>query len=309
MLENELKTCFTYYPCPLSNIPFFSFSVVASVHSNSLNYYGWAPGKELLFQYQSQVLTGIPEISQSHWSGVKLNAKVHIQSYSDYSMRLRISEPEFFTINGEGIRLSEESGRVLREQESSKSIKTESIPEEFKTFLEEPFLATMKSGVVESFLVSKNEPSSVTNIKKSILSQIQLDVAGTRRSQLETNHIQLPVSEEGSVSEQISYFTTMEESVQGECLTEYTIHKLPQWKINELEEAIHMEELKVKDFNLSESEAKTVCQGKPYYLITKTKNFEQCKRTPFVQMITRDTISNTDITSANEFMNVSLLSE
>merc|ERR1719300_1113803 len=160
------------------------------------------------------------------------------------------------------------------------------------------------SGVVESFLVSKNEPSSVTNIKKSILSQIQLDVAGTRRSQLETNHIQLPVSEEGSVSEQISYFTTMEESVQGECLTEYTIHKLPQWKINELEQAIHMEELKVKDFNLSESEAKTVCQGKPYYLITKTKNFEQCKRTPFVQMVTRDTVSNTDITSANEFMNV-----
>merc|ERR1719347_1275204 len=65
-----------------------------------------------------------------------------------------------------------------------------------------------------------------------------------------------------------------------------------------------MEELKVKDFNLSESEAKTVCEGKPYYLITKTKNFEQCKRTPFVQMITRDTVSNTDITSANEFMNV-----
>merc|ERR1719385_353261 len=58
------------------------------------------------------------------------------------------------------------------------------------------------------------------------------------------------------------------------------------------------------DFNLSESEAKTVCEGKPYYLITKTKNFEQCKRTPFLQMITRDTVSNTDITSANEFMNV-----
>merc|ERR1712235_163401 len=275
--------------------------VVASVHSNSLNYYGWAPGKELLFQYQSQVLTGIPEISQSHWSGVKLNAKVHIQSYSDYSMRLRISEPEFFTINGEGIRLSEESGRVLREQESSESIKTESIPEEFKTFLEEPFLATMKSGVVESFLVSKNEPSSVTNIKKSILSQIKLDIAGTRRSQLETNHIQLPVSEEGSVSEQISYFTTMEESVQGECKTEYTIHRLPQWKINELEEAWRMEELKVKDFNIeSESEAKTICKGKPYYLITKTRYLDQCKKTPFFQMYTRDTLVSTDMTSSSE---------
>merc|ERR1712235_219710 len=220
-------------------------------------------------------------------------------------MRLRISEPEFFTINGEGIRLSEESGRVLREQEPSESIKTEAIPEEFKTFLEEPFLATMKSGVVESFLVSKNEPSSVTNIKKSILSQIQLDVAGIRRSQLETNHIQLPVSEEGSASEQISYFTTMEESVQGECLTEYTIHKLPQFKINELEEAWRMEELKVKDFNIeSESEAKTTCEGKPYFLITKTKNFEQCKKTPFFQMITRDSIATADISKPNEIVSV-----
>merc|ERR1711962_553388 len=161
----------------------------------------------------------------------------------------------------------------------------------------------MKAGVVESLLVSKNEPASVTNIKKSILSQIQMDVAGTRRTELETNQIQLPVSEEGV--EQLSYFTTMEESVQGECKTEYTIHRLPQWKINELEEAWRMEELKVKDFNIeSESEAKTTCEGKPYFLITKTKNFEQCKKTPFFQMITRDSIAAADISKPNEIVSV-----
>merc|ERR1712131_248077 len=97
----------------------------------------------------------------------------------------------------------------------------------------------------------------------------------------------------------------MEESVQGECLTEYTIHKLPQFKINELEEAWRMEELKVKDFNIeSESEAKTTCEGKPYFLITKTKNFEQCKKTPFFQMITRDSIANSDVSKPNELMSV-----
>jgi len=271
--------------------------VVASVHSNSLHYYGWAPGKEMVFHYQSQVLTGIPEISQSHWSGLKMNAKVTVQSYSDYSMRLRISEPEFLTINGENVKLSE-TGRVLREQ-GSDSVKTESLTEEFKRFLIEPFMVNMKAGVVESLLVSKNEPASVTNIKKSILSQIQMDVAGTRRTELETNQIQLPVSEEGV--KQLSYFTTMEESVQGECKTEYTIHRLPQWKINELEEAWRMEELKVKDFNIeSESEAKTICKGKPYYLITKTRYLDQCKKTPFFQMYTRDTLVSTDMTSSSE---------
>jgi len=272
--------------------------VVASVHSNSLSHYGWAPGKEMVFNYQSQVLTGIPEISKSHWSGIKMNAKVTVQSFSDYTLRLKIAEPEFFTINGENVQLSK-TGRVLREQESNDSVKVESLTEEFKRFLMEPFMAHMKAGVVESLLVSKDEPVSVTNIKKSILSQIQMDVAGTRRSQLENNHIEMPVSEEGI--EQISYFTTMEEAVQGECMTEYTIHKLPQYKITELEEAWRIEELKVKDFSIeSETEAKAICKGKPYYLITKTRNLEQCKRTPFFQMYVRSTIANSDLTSSSE---------
>merc|ERR1711962_1050424 len=252
---------------------------------------------EMVFNYQSQVLTGIPDINQSQWSGIKMNAKVIVQSFSDYSMRLKVTEPEFWTINGQNVRLSE-TGRVLREQ-SPESVKMESLTEDFRRFLLEPFLVHMKSGLVESLLVSKDEPVSVTNIKKSILSQIQMDIAGTRRTEMVlTNHIELPVSELGS--EQISYFTTMEESVQGECLTEYTVHRLPQWKINELEEAWRMEELKIKDINISESEAMTVCQGKPYFLVTKTKSLEQCKKSPVFQEYTSDTVATADLTSNNE---------
>ena len=150
----------------------------------------------------------------------------------------------------------------------------------------------MKSGVIESVLVSENEPAPITNIKKSILSQIQMDIAGARRSLVESNHIKLPVSEEGT--NPLSYFTTMEESVQGECLTEYNIHRLPQWRINELEEAWRTEELKVKDFNI-ESDAAAVCEGKPYFMITKTKSLEQCKKSPFYQMYARSTIATADI--------------
>merc|ERR1712029_880754 len=272
--------------------------VVASVHATSLHHYGWAPGQEMVFNYQSQVLTGIPEISESHWSGVKLNAKLIVQSFSDFSMRLRITEPEFWTINGQNIRLSE-TGRVLRQQESPESVKVESLTGEFKRFLLEPFLVHLKAGIVESVLVSKDEPASITNIKKSILSQIQLDIAGTRRTMLETNSIPMSVSEE--VVEPVSYFTTLEESVQGECLTKYTVHRLPQWKINEVEEAWRMEELKVKDFHgESESEAKTLCQGKPYFLITKTKSLEQCKKSPFYQMYARSAVVTAGVTTDSE---------
>merc|ERR1719295_64047 len=125
----------------------------------------------------------------------------------------------------------------MREQQPE-SVKVETLSEDFKRFLLEPFMVHMKAGVVESVVIGKNEPASITNIKKSILSQIQLNIAGTRRTQLESNHIQLPSSEG---TPEISYFTTMEESVQGECLTEYNINRLPQWKIYELEEAWRME--------------------------------------------------------------------
>ena len=150
----------------------------------------------------------------------------------------------------------------------------------------------LKAGVVTSVIVGKNEPASITNIKKSVLSQLQMDITGSR--QVESNHIQLPVGEEGA--EQVSFFTTKEESVQGECLTEYTIHKLPQWKVYELESAWRAEESLVKDFKLSES--KTVCEGKPYYMITKTKNLEQCTKSPYFQMYTRDTLVNNDYVSS-----------
>jgi len=276
--------------------------VVASVHANSLNYYGWIPGKETLFQYESQVLLGIPEIKESHFAGVKLSSKVRVQAYSDYSLRVKIEEPRFITLNGE-VKLSE-NGRLIREQ-SPESSKQEVIPERFRQYLEQPFLVYLKSGVVESFLVAQEEPVSVTNLKKAVLAQIQLDVAGTRRSQIEVNHIQLPLNEEGQVSEHISYFTTSEETVEGECLTEYTIHKLPQWKINEMEEAWTKEELSIKGLELSSTKlaSETLmgmeqCQGKPYFMITKSVNFDQCKNRPVFQMWT-NLASNCDVTKAS----------
>merc|ERR1719309_1781324 len=79
----------------------------------------------------------------------------------------------------------------------------------------------------------------------------------------------------------------------------YNIHRLPQWKIYELEEVWRMEEMKVKDFNI-ESQAMKVCQDKPYFLITKTKSLEQCKKSPFFQMYARSTVAAADLTSNSE---------
>jgi len=263
--------------------------VVATVHANSLHYYGWVPGKETLFQYESETLVGIPEIKASHRSGVKVSSKVRVQAFSDYSLRVKIEEPRIFSVNGE-VALTE-TGRLIKEQ-SPEAYKQEVIPGQFLQFLEQPFLVYLKSGVVQSFLVDQNEPVSVTNIKKAVLAQIQLDIAGTRRSQIEANHIQLPLNEEGQISEHISFFTTTEETVEGECMTEYTIHRLPQWKINEMEQKWSKEEMRINGLETSATnmveplKGTELCQGKPYYLITRNINFNQCKNRPIFQQWT-----------------------
>jgi len=275
--------------------------VVAAVHANSLNYYAWAPGQENVFQYESYVLRRIPEIKESHVAGVRLFSKVRVQSFSDFSLRIRVEEPRFFTLNGEVVLT--ETGRVVNRQ-SPESVKETVIPTEFKTHLTEPFLVYLKNGLVQSVRVSKEEPVSVTNIKKSILAQIQLDIAATRRSELETNQIHVP-SSTNEVSDLISYFTTSEESLQGECMTEYTIHKLPQWKITELEESWTMEQQQILGTGSSSSsihrevpEVKTECEGKAYFKITKTKNLSQCKVHPVFFKSTTLT-PECDITSSN----------
>jgi len=272
--------------------------VVACVHASSLHFYGWTPGKEYVYNYESHVLHGIPEIQESHYSGVKLSSKVRIQAFSDYSLRVQVEEPVFFTVNGE-VRLTE-TGRVIRRQ-NSESVKQDVIPEKFLRHLEEPFLAYLKNGVVESFRVSSEEQVSVTNIKKSVLSQIQLDIAASRRSQLETNHIQLPSVDE--TSDLVTYFTTSEESLQGECLTEYTIHQIPQWKVIELEESWTLEEQKlngeeVPSFHQQSPMSETECSGKQYFKITKTKNMEQCKSNPVFSRFTLMT-PKCDVTKSN----------
>ena len=41
--------------------------VVACANANSIHQYGWNPGMESVFRFESQALHGIPEIKQSQW--------------------------------------------------------------------------------------------------------------------------------------------------------------------------------------------------------------------------------------------------
>lgn len=69
------------------------------------------------------------------------------------------------------------------------------IPPDVKLFLEKSFVVHLKRGLVATFYVDSAEPTSVTNVKRSFLSQIQLDLTGKRRIDAENSlpaHVQQP---------------------------------------------------------------------------------------------------------------------
>lgn len=256
---------------------------VAAVHANSLHRYGWTPGKESVYHFESQVLNGVTEINHRQMGGLKLTSNVRVQSFSDYSLRIKMENIKFVVLNGD-VQYTE-SGR-LKGQSGSQGA---NIPEEFLKHLQEPFLAHLKSGVVQSFQVSQAEPSAVTNIKRAFLAQLQLDVSGSQRSEIKSNHIQLPTlmeTELESGHQGLTYFFTQEESVHGKCRTSYAINKVPEYKVKELEEQWMQEEKEIREeyspYSGSE-QGKAYCQGKPYYQIVKTKDFDNCERYPIFQ--------------------------
>jgi hypothetical protein len=63
---------------------------------------------------------GIPEIRDSQFSGLRLSAEVRVQSFSDYSLRVKFEKSRFLTVNGE-VSLSQR-GRLTKSSETEQAI-------------------------------------------------------------------------------------------------------------------------------------------------------------------------------------------
>jgi hypothetical protein len=145
----------------------------------------------------------------------------------------------------------------------------------------------MKRGVVESLFVERDEPIAVTNIKKAMLANLNMDISASRRSSIESNRLEILDEQtlDQSPLDQ-SYFTVREQSLHGDCQTSYTIHPLPAYEAKEIEERLEEEERQrstVEHLQGGLSQGREVCRGKKYYQLTKTRNFDNCVERPVFQ--------------------------
>lgn len=247
---------------------------VGAALSNSTHYYAWTPEREYVYRFESKVDFSLPEIRHNQKSGLRLTSVVRVQTKRDYSLLIKFDHPKFLTFNG----IQEAEAREERE---------EPIPRRFMEHLEAPFKVYLRRGVVESFFVAEDEPIEVTNIKKALLANLNMDLSASRRTEIESNRLEIPSEQtlERSPLDQ-SYFTVREQSLHGDCQTSYNIHEMPAYEAMEIEN--RMEQLEIlrnsqEHLQGGLSQAKLACQGKKYWQITKTRNFDNCVERPVYQ--------------------------
>ena len=60
----------------------------------------WRPGTEYTYQYDGRLLTGIPELSSHHLSGIGIKSKLTLTVVRSGRIVLHIKDAEYARVNG-----------------------------------------------------------------------------------------------------------------------------------------------------------------------------------------------------------------
>merc|ERR1712126_420533 len=102
--------------------------------------------------------------------GINLKAQVRVQSFNDHTLRAKLDQVRFYTTAGP-ITL-----KTAHEILGANELAYDSYNHEkgeFKKYLEEPMMFSLKRGLVKNMIVSMDEPKCVTKIKKLLLGELQ----------------------------------------------------------------------------------------------------------------------------------------
>ena len=268
---------------------FIAFAYAEAQRGASAHHHGWTTAQEYLYRFESQVLTGIPDINKSHYSGIKLSAQARVQAQNEYTLMVKLDQAKFMALNGE-IELNE-ANRII-ENGGPRSGAKEQLPAEFKQLLETPFKVQLKKGLVEKFSILPNEHVAVTNIKRSLLAQLQLDVSQAHLHELESNRINVGAP----IDVTLPYYSVIEQSLLGRCRTNYNVNQLTEARALELEQEWKKEESMAR---LTPSDAtKAGCTGKKYYEVIRTRDLNSCDSKPVFQKVS-GADANIDVSRTN----------
>ncbi|XP_071954158.1 vitellogenin-like [Antedon mediterranea] len=209
-------------------------------------YAQFSPNKVLWYNYEGELLTGIPGTSQEH-SGLKIICTVLIQQ----------------DLNTVRMKLSEVSLKYLQEKVTNPVEKvndelfTDTSEEELWRLteqLQKPTQFQYRRGLISDIEGSIDEPHWSVNIKRGVLNLLQVNLEGRNRVDDRPVDINRAGKDDHILGDKL--FKVIEEGISGECESQYVIKS---WK-------------SIPDYNNGQ-----LTETKKGYNVTKVINYDNCK--------------------------------
>merc|ERR1711887_145110 len=193
----------------------------------------FSPGQEYVYTYSGKILTGIPQVD-STFAGMSITGQIIVQAITGNTLKLAIRDVGFSTFN-------ERLGGV--EPLNWRTVATPTtnpLTDLLKKHMESPVEFVVEKGIISTIKISAEEPQWSVNFKKALLATLK---------------IQLPT--EGIPT----FWTVMEEGIEGKCENTYQATELPEYLIHEVEQGMIKPEL---------------CKGKKYFQVLKARDITKC---------------------------------
>ncbi|XP_043239588.1 vitellogenin-1-like [Amphibalanus amphitrite] len=233
---------------------------------------GFQPKRQYTYLYEAKQASGIPGI-QSQWSALGMKMKVTVQVPTAGNLFFKLENVQ-----------QGELKNTYTQQPWRKSFSLPYSPvQQYQQELSKVFKVELNGGVIRKIITSGEEPIWVVNIKKSIAQMFQLDMQ--KHQAIDVPSMVQPSGYQSG--QQADFFRVMEESIGGECETLYeTTPVLPQeLKADMVQELTLLSQtslpgIKVPDFDSFHP-----------FVVTKTKNYQNCKSRPNWQHMTPGAVS------------------
>jgi hypothetical protein len=203
-------------------------------------------GREYKFFYNGQLTTGIPGSSKQH-SGTRIQALVTLAFTSQNTVVMRMEQ----------VRMGKMNRDVPHPQKIMpfESFEDVSLDSKLKELLESPIKFTYNGGLVKDVFFDGKEHPWSANIKRGVLNLLQVNLQKQRK--LDTSEDQRLLNEvrTSEDNEDSTFFRVMEETLEGECETLYTVTRQPHPRYT----------------------------SGPVLNVTKSINFERCEKRPHIK--------------------------
>jgi len=187
------------------------------------------PGQTYIYDYSSRLLSGVPALADQ-FAGLEIEAQLILQAVSDSVVAMKLTS----------IQVGKHNGAI---QSNGDAVMDHQLNAQYERELTKPVRFVYTDGKVKAFEADQSEPEWSLNMKKAILSLLNVNLEPKKIIKSpKNNQIQRPDHE-------LTVYPVYEEGIGGICETVYEITNMPDPKNPEPEQAFVLNVTKTRNYD------------------------------------------------------------